>query len=121
MRDRKRCFYKSMIFSIVFIGIILIISFGVSMERYDGYRPMVYLNNQLYSDSGKQCMSLPEEWICTGEINKRVSAEGPMVEKNFTSNCIDEGASVFENEKVKECIYVNDGESYIMFELLNEH
>ena len=43
-----------------------------------------------------------------------------MMEKNFTSNCIDEGAFVFENQKVKECIYVNDGESCIMFEILNE-
>lgn len=120
MRDRKRSFYKSMIISVFFISIILIICFCLSIERYDCYRPMIYVNDQLYGDSGEQCMSLPEEWVCTGEIKTRVSSDTPIVEKNFTSNCINEGARVFENEKVKECIYVNDGKSYIMFELLND-
>lgn len=85
------------------------------------YRPMVFVNNQLFGDTGETVSSLPEGWKLLGAIKKVIKQNEPMEHEEFTSNSLTIGDEIYINEQENNRIYVKiDDGKYLLYEIIND-
>ena len=97
---------------LLYMGVISACSTKSSNEEANWlYRPMIYIQNEMYGETGKGVDSLPEEAVLLGRIEKIVSQIEPMVKENLTANTDLEGMEVFGEEKDKKTVYIQVKES----------
>ena len=70
------------------------------------YKPMVYVQDTIYGDTGKVISTLPSEAILIGSIEKTVPQNEPIVEENFTSNALPVGSEIYMSESAAFVIYI---------------
>lgn len=81
-----------------------------------GYRPMVYINNELYGDAGIGVDSPPDGFLRAGAIKEKVLDTKPMIEKNYVSNTLDVGTEIYANKNMPDKIYIKlDSKKYIQY------
>ncbi|GAA4296903.1 hypothetical protein GCM10023142_36110 [Anaerocolumna aminovalerica] len=103
---------KKIALFLIGISIVLTIS-GCSSKNDDNsnnelsdYKPMIYVQDNLYGETSDVVDALPDETVYIGTINKLVSQSEPMVHENFTSNTLPEGSELYYNESDPDVVYV---------------
>lgn len=93
----------------------------VEHNTLSDYKPMLFVQGQLYADTGNVIQSLPSEIVEIGEVKKLVSQNEPMLEDEFTSNTLPIGSLIFSNESNFNIVYIQlEGkDDYLVYELLN--
>ena len=118
MQKTEKLFLAVLVTVMAAIGLILL----VSLHNGDGereasprpartpvpgpYKPMIYVEDNLYSDGGRYLTSLPEGYTHIGNILNLVSDSEPLPWKNFTANYTPMDSEVYYNESSPEVIYV---------------
>lgn len=105
------------------VAVCICIAFGIFMsgdpfpsKEIYGYKPMVYVNDQIYHDIGIVVQTLPEEAVLAGEVKEKVSNVEPMVERNYVSNSLEEGTEIYTCKDELDEIYLKLDESkYIKY------
>lgn len=72
--------------------------------KYD-YKPMVYVNKQIYGIKLGTVDSIPFGWKLYGCIKKEVSSSEPMIKEELYSNSLEVGTKIFTNPSNNQCIY----------------
>lgn len=75
-------------------------------DELSDYKPMVYVQDQLYGDTGDVSSALPNGAVAIGTIQKVVPQNEPMVDENLISNTLPVGSEVFADELNPHIIYV---------------
>ncbi len=70
------------------------------------YKPMLYVQDNLYGETSDVVDALPDGTVYIGTINKLVSQSEPMVHENFTSNALPESSELYYNESNPDVVYV---------------
>lgn len=104
----------------------LFCSCGLSEEDTDilgDYRPMVFVNDTLYGESGEVVYGLQNNAKIIGTIVNIVSQNEPMIEKNFYSNNCPIGSEIYYDEETPEKIYIrilsSNEEKYSIYEIID--
>jgi hypothetical protein len=70
------------------------------------YRPMIYVQDNLYGETADVVSTLPDGATCIGKVEKVVPQNEPMVRENFTSNALPEGSEIYYNKSDPDVVYV---------------
>lgn len=102
---------KKILLFFVSINLIFIILACSSKKEADNeilsdYRPMIYVQNSLYGETGDVVDVLPNDMIYIGAIESIVSQNEPMRLENFTSNTLSVGSEIYTSKSNSEVIYV---------------
>lgn len=99
--------------SVLFVGLLVLhlvsacSSENISTKNdMSDYRPMIYVQNSLYGETAEVVNTLPKEAVSIGDIEKNVPQTEPMIQENFTSNCLPIGSEIFYKEADASMIYV---------------
>lgn len=84
------------------------------------YRPMLFLQGQLYGDTGVVIQNLPVEIVLIGEVKELVPQNEPIKKEELTSNTLPVGSQVFLDVADTTILYLElQGEQrYVIYELL---
>lgn len=92
-------------------------------DTLSDYRPMVFVNDVFYGDSGKTISELPANVNSIGTITNTVSQSEPLPEENFYSNNCPTGSEIYCDDEVPEKIYIKlsslDDEEYSIYERID--
>lgn len=92
-------------------------------DSLSDYRPMVFVNDAFYGDSGKTLSELPNNVDNIGTILKTISQNEPMPEENFCSNNCPTGSEIYFDEETSEKIYIrissSNDEKYSVYEMID--
>ncbi len=80
-------------------------------DNLSDYRPMVFVNDSLYGETGETLLELPSGADNIGSILKKTSQDEPMVNENFYSNSCPVGSEIYYDKESPEIIYVKVGSS----------
>lgn len=87
------------------------------------YRPMIFVNDIFYGDSGEVLSELPDGADSIGTILKTISQNEPMLEENFCSNNCPPGSEIYFDEETPEKIYIRitsaSDEKYSVYEIID--
>lgn len=70
------------------------------------YKPMIYVENNLYGDTGNIYDSISDSVSLIGTIEKFVPQDEKMGEEEFSSNAMPVGCEVYLDETNPEMVYV---------------
>lgn len=70
------------------------------------YRPMLYVQDNLYGETSDIVNSLPDDAVYLGSIERVVSQSEPMIRKNFTSNVLGKGCEIYGDKATSDTVYV---------------
>lgn len=94
-----------------------------STDTLSDYRPMVFVNDTYYGDSGETLSELPSNVNCIGTITKTVSQSEALPKENFYSNNCPTGSEIYYDEEIPEKIYIRlsslEDEKYSMYERID--
>ena len=86
------------------------------------YKPMVYVQDVIYGDTGKVIDALPSDALLIGSIEKAVSQNEPMVEENYTSNSLPVGSEIYTSESEVSMIYIKlsgtSSDQFLIYEVI---
>ena len=92
-------------------------------DTLSDYRPMVFVNDAFYGDSGKTISELPANVNSIGTITNTVSQSAPLPEENFYSNNCPTGSEIYCDDEIPERIYIKlsslDNEEYSIYERID--
>ena len=92
-------------------------------DTLSDYRPMVFVNDASYGDSGKTISELPANVNSIGTITNTVSQSDPLPEDNFYSNNCPTGSEIYCDDEIPERIYIKlsslDNEEYSIYERID--
>lgn len=78
----------------------------VSESELSDYRPMLYVQDNLYGETSDTVNTLSDDAVCIGTIVRVVSQNEPMIHENFTSNLLQEGSEIYFDETSLDTVYV---------------
>lgn len=94
-----------------------------SDNNLSDYRPMIFVNDSLYGETGEILFEVPNGTESIGTILKTVSQNEPMVNKNYYSNNCPVGSELYYDEKSPSALYVKIGlvenERYSVYEAID--
>lgn len=70
------------------------------------YRPMIYIEDEIYGDNGTGVKALPEGYVSVGQIEEKVSNVQPMIKRNYVSNTLNVGTKIFASQDNPDKIYL---------------
>lgn len=79
---------------------------GTANNELSDYRPMIYVQDNLYGETADVVSTLPEGTTYIGKVEKVVPQNEPMVRENFTSNALSEGSEIYYNESDSDVVYI---------------
>jgi hypothetical protein len=102
---------KKVAFFIIGVSLILMISAcssvkGTTSNELSDYRPMIYVQDNLYGETSDVISTLPGGATYIGTVNKVVPQNEPMVRENFTSNALAVGSEIYYNESDPGVVYI---------------
>lgn len=79
---------------------------GTTNNELSDYRPMIYVQDNLYGETADVVSTLPDGVTYIGKVEKVVPQNEPMARENFTSNALPEGSEIYCNESEPDVVYV---------------
>lgn len=79
---------------------------GKEKNELNDYRPMIYVKDKLYGETGDTVTTIPNEAVYIGAVEKVVPQNKAMVKENFTSNLLPVGSEIYYNKADSNIIYV---------------
>lgn len=108
---------------VIFVLMFLMIGCTKASEEGEGATPpLIYVNDNLYKEQ-QLIKKYSTDWMCLGEIKKKVSDGERLPEENFTANTWPVGTKVYLDEKERVWIQITQGYhegKYIGYEILRE-
>lgn len=81
-------------------------SSDVQQNELSDYKPMIYVENNLYGETGKVHNSISDEVSFIGTIEKLVPQDEEMCREEFSSNAMPLGSEIYLDETNPEIAYV---------------
>lgn len=111
-----------------FIGVSIILlalsctKTGTNNNDLSDYRPMVYVQDNLYAETADVTSILPDQAIYIGKVERVIPQNEPMQRENFTSNALPVGSEIYYSESEPTIIYVSlldtNEEKYSMYTII---